>query len=163
MQTHRHLDGTDLVERCGSQPGITGATHRCRVGAITQVVYGRAHRRAVRRPSRPGSRIRSPSRQRGLTLLPGDAPLQQLLVHHQIADQVLGLLELLLQDCHLGIVGALLEPRQKDSTAAGWPVRLSASRLSPRSSRSTTSCLRLEEQRFSLLMDTSYLSYSTTN
>ena len=43
--------------------------------------------------------------------------------------------------------------RQPDSTAAGWPVsRLSASRLSPRSSRRTTSCLRLADQRFWLLL-----------
>ena len=48
---------------------------------------------------------------------------------------------------------------------AGWPVsRLSASRLSPRSRRRTTSCLRLADRRFTdfLLMDTSRPSHSTT-
>ena len=47
--------------------------------------------------------------------------------------------------------------RHADITAAGWPVsRESASRLSPRSSRKTTTCLCFADQRFTypLLMNT---------
>ena len=55
--------------------------------------------------------------------------------------------------------------RQLDNTLVGRPVsRLRVYRLSPSSSRSTTSCLRFADQRFTdfMLMDTSCRSHSTT-
>ena len=52
---------------------------------------------------------------------------------------------------------------QLDNPAAGWPVsRISASRLSPRSRRRTTSCFRFADQHFILLIDTSFSSHTTT-